>query len=386
MKLFIVLGTRPEAIKLAPLILEANQQRGVQVVVCNTGQHRDLVPTMLDLFGLREDIDLDIMTENQSLADIAGGVLARLPRHLRGTKLDWLVVQGDTLTAFAAALAAFYERIPVVHVEAGLRTWNFEAPWPEEMNRHLISKLASVHFAPTPTARENLLRENITAESVHVTGNTGIDALKYLQAKLESSADFRERALAELRAVGVQRALLDGKRQLVLVTGHRRENIGEGFENICEAIRQIARQFPDAQIVYPVHPNPNVRKTVRDQLGAGSISNVLLIDPLNYLPFVYLMSRATLILTDSGGVQEEAPSLAKRVIVLRETTERTEGLDSPYIRLAGSNVEKIVHAAADALSGRWKQPEKPSDLYGDGHASGRIMEVLSRAPKKQSGK
>jgi len=384
-KLFIVLGTRPEAIKLAPLILEARQSTAVQVVVCNTGQHRDLVPAMLDLFGLREDVDLDIMTENQSLADITGGVLARLPGHLRGTKPDWLVVQGDTSTAFAAALAAFYERIPVVHVEAGLRTWNFQAPWPEEMNRHLISKLASVHFAPTPAARENLLRENIAAESVHVTGNTGIDALKYLLARLESSADFRERALAELGAAGVQRALLDGKRPLVLVTGHRRENIGEGFENICEAIRQIAHQFPGAQIVYPVHPNPNVRKTVRDQLGAGSISNVLLTDPLNYLPFVYLMSRAALILTDSGGVQEEAPSLAKRVIVLREATERTEGLDSPYIRLAGSCVEKIVHAAADALTGRWKQPEKPSDLYGDGHASRRIMDLLSRTPKQRSG-
>jgi len=377
MKIFIVFGTRPEVIKLAPLILEAKRRTDVQVVVCNTGQHRDLVPTMLDLFGLREDIDLDVMTENQSLADIAGGVLARLPEHLCDTKPDWLVVQGDTSTAFAAALAAFYERIPVAHVEAGLRTWNFEAPWPEEMNRHLISKLASIHFAPTPAARDNLLCENIASGSVHVTGNTGIDALKYLLAKLESSTDFRERALTELSAAGVQAALLHKNRQLVLVTGHRRENIGEGFENICGAIRKIAEKFSDAQIIYPVHPNPNVRKTVQNQLGAAGNPNILLTDPLNYLPFVYLMSRATLILTDSGGVQEEAPSLAKRVIVLRETTERTEGLDSPYIRLAGSNVEKIVCASVDALSGQWEQPEKPSDLYGDGQASRRIMDALT---------
>ncbi len=376
MKLVIVLGTRPEAIKLAPLVMEARRCLGAEVVVCNTGQHRDLVPTMLNLFGLMADIDLGVMKENQSLADIAGGVLASLPGHLRGVKPDWLVVQGDTSTAFAAALAAFYERVPVAHVEAGLRTWNFHAPWPEEMNRHLISKLAAVHFAPTLAARENLLRENIAAESIHVTGNTGIDALKYLWGKLESSADFRERALTELGAAGVPADLLEKNRQLVLVTGHRRENIGEGFENICEAIRRIAQQFPDALVIYPVHPNPNVRKTVQSRLGEVGAGNVLLIDPLNYLSFVYLMSQAALILTDSGGVQEEAPSLAKRVIVLRETTERTEGLNSPYIRLAGSSIEKIVSAATDALSGKWKQPEKPSDLYGDGQASRRIMDAL----------
>ena len=377
MKLLFVLGTRPEAIKMAPLILEARQRPGVEVVVCATGQHREMVPEILALFGLTPDFDLDIMTANQSLSDITRGVLEKLPPQLQALRPDWLLVQGDTSTAFAAALAAFYEKVQVAHVEAGLRTGNFFAPWPEEMNRHLVSKIAALHFAPTLTAESNLLLENIAPGAVFVTGNTGIDALKLLVGRLTSSAGLQNKSRIELSASGLPERLVSGPSRLILITGHRRENIGSGFEQICRAILALAETFPDADLVYPIHPNPRVRETVRAILGGASRPNIHLIEPLNYLPFVDIMSRATLILTDSGGVQEEAPSLGKRVIVLRETTERTEGLGSPFIRLTGCDSAKIVGAGTAALTNDWAEPGTACDLYGDGFASRRILDVLA---------
>jgi len=377
MRILFILGTRPEAIKMAPLILEARQRSGVEVVVCATGQHREMVPEILSLFGLKPDFDLGIMTANQSLSDITRGVLEKLSPQLQARRPDWLLVQGDTSTAFAAALAAFYEKIPVAHVEAGLRTGNFLAPWPEEMNRHLVSKIAAIHFAPTSTAESNLLRENIARNAIFVTGNTGIDALKLLVDWIPSSAELQNKSRIELSASGLPERLVSGPSRLVLITGHRRENIGSGFEQICHAILSLAEAFPDADLVYPIHPNPNVRETVRAILGGASRPNIHLIEPLNYLPFVDVMSRATLILTDSGGVQEEAPSLGKRVIVLRETTERTEGLGSPFIRLTGCDSNKIVSAATAALTNDWAEPGTACDLYGDGLASRRILDVLA---------
>ena len=376
--LCIVLGTRPEAIKLAPLILAARQRSEFEVLVCNTGQHREMTSQVLELFDIRPDVDLDSMREGQTLEEVTVAVISRMHRVFQPRRPDWLVVQGDTTTAFAAALAAFYRGIPVAHVEAGLRSGDVYAPWPEEMNRRLLSKIASLHFPPTEVGAANLLREGITADSIEVTGNTGIDALKYLIRRLREDAELRERAAMELAQAG---APAEG-RPLVLLTGHRRERFGAGLEAICLAIATLAERYPNHDFVYPLHPNPCVRETVLARLGSQSYPNVYLLPPLAYLPFIVLMDRACLILTDSGGIQEEAPSLGKRVVVLREVTEREEGLATGMIRLAGTVPERIVAAADAALSGVWEEPAGARDVYGDGQAAARILARLAHLDPK----
>jgi UDP-N-acetylglucosamine 2-epimerase (non-hydrolysing) len=373
---FVVLGTRPEAIKLLPLVHAATRRDDVEVVLCNTGQHREMSAKVLAVFGLKPDIDLDVMQAGQSLTDVTVRILAGLQPHLERLKPDWLVVQGDTTTTMTAALAAFYQKVPVAHVEAGLRTGDIYAPWPEEMNRRLVSEIAALHFPPTEAAAANLVREGISPERILVTGNTGIDALKWLTGRLTADDSLRTQARAELLRAGVPVAAADNARPYVLITGHRRESFGAGFEAICAAIGELADRYPGHDFIYPVHPNPRVRETVYARLGSALRSNVHLIDPLDYLPFVALMSNASLILTDSGGVQEEAPSLGRRVVVLRDVTERMEGLETGLIRLAGTDRQKIVSDVGDALDGVWAQPERGCDVYGDGHASDRVLDAM----------
>lgn len=380
-----VFGTRPEAIKLAPVVMAARHREGVDVILCNTGQHREMSAQVLELFGLKSDVDLDVMRQQQTLTDVTVNILIGLQPHLERLRPDWLVVQGDTSTTLAAALAAFYQKIAVAHVEAGLRTRDIYAPWPEEMNRRLVSEIASLHFPPTLAAAENLHREGLDDKSVLVTGNTGIDALKWLVARLADDASLRDLARAAQMALGVPTSAASYVRPYVLITGHRRESFGLGFESICEAIGELSGSFGDHDFIYPVHPNPRVRETVFAKLGAGRYSNVYLVQPLDYLPFVDLMSRAALILTDSGGVQEEAPSLGKRVVVLRDVTERTEGLETGLIRLAGTDRQKIVAFVTEALSGRWQVPTEGCDVYGDGGASDRILDRIIANATKNSG-
>lgn len=372
MRMMVVLGTRPEAIKLAPLVLAARRSPDIDVSVVNSGQHRQMTAQVLKLFGLEPDVDLDLMRDQQTLTDVTMGVLERLRDVFDANKPDWVVVQGDTTTTFAAALAAFYQKIPVAHVEAGLRTGNMYSPWPEEMNRKLVSSLASLHFPPTEAAAANLRSEAVDASRILVTGNTGIDALKSIASRLVSEPRLREQAMQESVRAGVPSSV-EGARPFVLITGHRRESFGPGLESICRAILTLAARFKTHDFVYAVHPNPNVRDTVYARLSAGHDSNIHLVPPLDYLPFVHLIARADLILTDSGGVQEEAPSLGTRVVVLREVTERGEGLKTGIVRLAGTEAERIVACADDALSGRWERPRTSCDVYGDGLASERIL-------------
>lgn len=370
MRLLVVLGTRPEAIKLAPVVLAARATAGIEVAVCNTGQHADLCHAALALFDIVPDRNFAIMRPRQSLGDTTNAVLGAMAAVLEEMRPDWLVVQGDTTTAFAAALAGFYARIAVAHVEAGLRTGDIDAPWPEEMNRRLITTIARLHFAPLAANAANLRREGIDERRIHITGNTGIDAVKRVLARLAQDTAFAARAARELDAV----LRVDGP--VVLITGHRRESFGAGFRAICAAIAALARRFPDRQFVYPVHPNPAVRDTVRQELAAASLTNLHLIEPLDYLPFVLLMSRAELILTDSGGIQEEAPSIGRRVIVMRRVTERPEGLASGLVRLAGTDTARIIAEASAALEGTWPQPAQGTDVYGDGSAAERIVAAL----------
>ncbi len=372
----IVLGTRPEAIKLAPVVLAARARPELAVRVYNTGQHGDLCRDILALFGIAADAELAVMTERQTLTDLTVSVLQAMQRELDVHRPDWLLVQGDTTTAFASTLAAFYQKIPVAHVEAGLRTGDIYSPWPEEVNRSLITRIARLHFAPVGSNADNLRRENVDPADIVVSGNTGIDALKWLVRRLGEDAGLRARAEAMLAATGVPCLRdADGAR-IVLITAHRRESFGAGMLAICEAIATLAQRFPDRQFVYPVHPNPAVRDTVFGELGPGRHPNVHLIEPLEYLPFVLLMSRAELILSDSGGVQEEAPSLGIRVIVMREVTERAEGIETGLVRLAGANRERIQGFAGEALTGAWPAQRKGHDVYGDGRASERVIEAI----------
>lgn len=370
-KICVVFGTRPEAIKLAPLILAMRDSHWAEPVVCNTGQHREMTAQVLDIFGITSDIDLNIMRPSQTLSEVTAEVLTRIGPVLEKCRPDWVVVQGDTTTTFAGALAAYYQRIPVAHVEAGLRSHDIYSPWPEEMNRRLVSEIACLHFPPTEGACNHLLSEGVASEAITVTGNTGIDALKILVRRLARDSGMQSRARAGLAAAGVPMKA----RPMVLITGHRRESFGEGFESICAAIRILARRYPEYDFIYPVHPNPNVRETVYGRLGADALDNMYLIEPLGYLSFVLLMAESRLILTDSGGVQEEAPSLGKRVIVLRDLTERSEGLSSGLVRLAGTRTDTIVKFATDALDGRWSET-LGLDIYGDGQASARILEKI----------
>ncbi|MDN3554962.1 non-hydrolyzing UDP-N-acetylglucosamine 2-epimerase [Halomonas maura] len=370
MKTLCVFGTRPEAIKMAPLALSLAADDRFDAQVCVTGQHREMLDQVLDLFDLVPDHDLDIMTPGQDLTDVTTAILQGMKGVLGEVKPDIVLVHGDTATTFATTLAAYYQQIPVGHVEAGLRTGNIYSPWPEEANRKLTGALAELHFAPTERSRQNLLEEGVAAAKVHVTGNTVIDALLDVVRKLETSSTFQQQ-------FSEQFDFLDASRKLILVTGHRRESFGGGFERICQALHDTAAAHPDSQIVYPVHLNPNVLGPVKRLLS--DIDNVHLIEPLDYLPFVYLMNRAHLILTDSGGIQEEAPSLGKPVLVMRDTTERPEAVDAGTVKLVGTDVERIVGELHSLLtdSGAYEAMSYAHNPYGDGKACQRILETLA---------
>jgi len=365
-KVMLVCGTRPEAIKMAPVVLRMRATPGIDARLCSTGQHREMLDQVLALFGLVPDMDLAIMQAGQDLVDVSVAVTAGLRDVFADWMPDHVLVHGDTNTAFAAALAAYYHRIPVAHVEAGLRTGNLLSPWPEEGNRRLVGAIAARHYAPTAESRDNLLAENIDPARIRVTGNTVIDALLSITARLEADETLRAEAARGLE-------FLDPRKRLVLVTGHRRENFGEGFERICRAMVRIADR-PDVQLVYPVHLNPAVRDTVARELG--DIDNVHLTEPLAYLPFVHAMSRSHFIITDSGGIQEEAPALGKPVLVMRETTERPEAVAAGTVRLVGTDVERIVAESCRLLDDdeHHRTMSRALNPYGTGDACRQIVE------------
>lgn len=372
MKILVVFGTRPEAIKMAPVVHRLSDTPGLDVHVCVTAQHREMLDQVLSLFDIVPDIDLDIMKPGQDLTDITANIILALRDVLKDGAYDRLLVHGDTTTTMAGALAAFYAQVPVGHVEAGLRTGNLYAPWPEEANRMIVGRLADMHFAPTQTSQQSLLSENVAKENIFVTGNTVIDALQDVVARLDADREFDGQIQERF-------SFLDGGKRMILVTGHRRENFGEGFENICRALRNISEQG-DAQIVYPVHLNPNVRAPVNRILG--DTDGVHLIEPQEYLPFVWLMRRSHFIITDSGGVQEEAPSLGKPVLVMRNTTERPEAVDAGTVRLVGTDAERIRESALALLNDQdaYDAMAQAINPYGDGKASQRIADALvSRA-------
>ena len=360
MKILIIFGTRPEAIKMAPLVLKLRQE--LDIKVCVTGQHREMLDQVLKLFKIIPDYDLNLMKPNQNLANLTGEVLNGVTHVLKQEEFDWVLVQGDTTSTMAGAMAAFFQKVPVGHVEAGLRTYDLESPFPEELNRQVTSKMARLHFAPTVESKRNLLNEGFSENNISITGNTVIDALHWV---LEHSSPMDVVLPFELQ-----------QSRMILVTGHRRENFGSGFQQICEALRIIALKQPDIQIVYPVHLNPNVREPVNRLLS--NIPNLYLIEPLEYQQFVYLMNHSTLILTDSGGVQEEAPSLGKPVLVMRDTTERPEAVEAGTVKLVGVNQQTIVDETMRLLnnSDAYQNMAYAHNPYGDGTACEKIMEAL----------
>ena len=368
MKILSVFGTRPEAIKMAPVVKALAEDPSFDAKVCVTAQNRQMLDQVLELFAIQPDFDLDLMKADQTLGDITGNVLHGMEGIFAQWQPDMVLVHGDTTTTLAAALSSYYAKVPVGHVEAGLRTGDKYSPWPEEMNRHLAGALADVHFSPTEKARENLLHEGIAPESIHVTGNTVIDALLTVEERIRSDADLRGRLERHF-------PFLDPQKYLVLVTGHRRENFGSGFENICQAIATLARR-DDVQVVYPVHLNPHVQEPVRRILS--DLSNVFLLKPQDYLSFVYLMHRCTLVLTDSGGIQEEAPSLGKPVLVMRDTTERPEALEAGTALLVGTDRARIVREVSRLLDApeAYRTMAEAHNPYGDGTAARRIATFL----------
>lgn len=370
-KTLCVFGTRPEAIKMAPLALKLHSESRFDAKVCVTGQHREMLDQVLSLFNLEPDYDLDIMKSGQDLTDVTSSILKGMRNVLVDFRPDVVLVHGDTATTLAASLAAYYQQIPVAHVEAGLRTGNLYSPWPEEANRKLTAALATVHFAPTQTSADNLKREGIAEETIHITGNTVIDALFEIVSKLDTDEQL-------YKSLALKFPFLEEGKKLILVTGHRRESFGGGFERICEALARTARQHPDIQIVYPVHLNPNVQQPVNQLLK--DITNIHLISPLDYLPFVYLMNRAEIILTDSGGIQEEAPSLGKPVLVMRDTTERPEAVEAGTVKLVGTNTATITNELNELLTNpeAYEAMSRAHNPYGDGKASDRIIELLVR--------
>ncbi|MCW3150384.1 UDP-N-acetylglucosamine 2-epimerase (non-hydrolyzing) [Stutzerimonas stutzeri] len=369
-KTLCVFGTRPEAIKMAPLALSLSGDERFDSKVCVTGQHRQMLDQVLELFELKPDFDLRVMKPGQDLTGVTTAILMGMRDVLASCKPDIVLVHGDTATTFAASLAAFYQQIPVAHVEAGLRTGNLYSPWPEEANRKLTGALATLHFAPTENSKANLLREGVDPASIHVTGNTVIDALLEVIERLDKDVELSQQAAAPT-------AFLNRDRKLILVTGHRRESFGGGFERICQALLETAKQHPDVDIVYPVHLNPQVQEPV-NRLLAG-VDNIHLIEPLDYLPFVYLMSRAHIILTDSGGIQEEAPSLGKPVLVMRDTTERPEAVSAGTVKLVGTDVAQIVEELDILLTDKiaYQSMSFAHNPYGDGKACLRICSTLS---------
>ena len=379
--ILLVFGTRPEAIKMAPLVKELQSEPDkFKTVVCVTAQHRQMLDQVLHIFDIKPDYDLDIMKPNQDLYDITARVLVGMRDVLKEVQPDVVLVHGDTTTSTAAALAAFYQQIPVGHVEAGLRTHNIYSPWPEEMNRQVTGRITTHHFAPTPLAKQNLLRENVAENQIIVTGNTVIDALHIVTKRLAEDAELQQSVRGELAEFGYDVNRLDKGRKLLLITGHRRENFGEGFLNICHAIKNLAERYPDTDFVYPVHLNPNVRKPVFEILGDGAGKNIFLIEPLQYLPFVYMMERSYLILTDSGGVQEEAPGLGKPVLVMRNTTERPEAVEAGTVLLVGTDRAKIEQGVIDLMEKPevYRKMSEAVNPYGDGLACSRISDYLDK--------
>lgn len=379
-KILLVFGTRPEAIKMAPLVKKLQKYpEQFQTIVCVTGQHREMLDQVLRLFDIVPDYDLNIMKPNQDLYDITSRILHGMRDVLREVQPDIVLVHGDTTTSMAAALATFYQHIPVGHVEAGLRTGNIYSPWPEEMNRLITGRITTYHFSPTSLAKENLLREYVDEKQIVVTGNTVIDALQMVVGKLSENAELALEVGNHISQMGYDTKRLNGDKRMVLITGHRRENFGEGFFNICHAIKNLATLYPDVDFVYPMHLNPNVRKPVSEILGKGA-DNVFLIEPLDYLPFVYMMQHSTLILTDSGGVQEEAPGLGKPVLVMRDTTERPEAVEAGTVLLVGTNREKIEQGVSMLLddADTYRRMSEAVNPYGDGKACKRIVQYLNK--------
>jgi UDP-N-acetylglucosamine 2-epimerase (non-hydrolysing) len=385
-KILIVFGTRPEAIKMAPLVKKMQEQSGIfQTIICVTGQHREMLDQVLNIFEIIPDYDLNIMKPGQDLYDVTARVLTGMRDVLKKVQPDMVIVHGDTTTSTATALAAFYLQIPVGHVEAGLRTFNIYSPWPEEMNRQITGRIATFHFAPTSLSRENLIREGIEKSKIKVTGNTVIDALQLVIDKIQHTSGIELEIHNQLIQAGLGKEVFQKwnlNRRLVLITGHRRENFGDGFLSICHAIKELALNYPDTDFVYPVHLNPNVKKPVYEILGNSmnkTSNNVHLIPPLDYLPFVYLMSKSYLVLTDSGGIQEEAPGLGKPVLVMRNTTERPEAVEAGTVLLVGTDKTKIITEVARLLDNQvhYKKMSQAANPYGDGKASERIIKFIN---------
>lgn len=382
-KVMLVFGTRPEAIKMAPLVKEFQARASeFDTIVCVTGQHREMLKQVLELFDIKPDYDLEIMKEGQDLYDVTTRVLLGMREVLKKTKPDVVLVHGDTTTSTAAALAAFYQQIPVGHVEAGLRTHNIYSPWPEEMNRQLTGRMASYHFAPTELSRDNLLAEGIATDRIFITGNTVIDALQQVVTRVKGNADLRNEVSRKLLQFGYDVNRLEAGRRLVLITGHRRENFGEGFLNICRAIQTLSKRFPEVDFVYPMHLNPNVRKPIREIFGdnLGGLDNLFFIEPLEYLQFVTLMDRSSIVLTDSGGIQEEAPGLGKPVLVMRDTTERPEAVKAGTVKLVGTDYNQIVDNVEKLLTDNaaYAEMSRANNPYGDGKACSYIADALTR--------
>ena len=380
-KVLLVFGTRPEAIKMAPLVKEFQKQKErIETVVCVTGQHREMLDQVLEIFDIKPDYDLNIMKRGQDLYDVTARVLTGMREVLKEIKPDIVLVHGDTTTSTAAALAAFYQQIPVGHVEAGLRTHNIYSPWPEEMNRLLTGRLATYHFSPTPLSRNNLIKESINDRNIIVTGNTVIDALYWVVDKIKNNKELDNELESVLSKAGYDVNRLDNGKKLVLITGHRRENFGDGFINMCTAIKDLTIKHPNVDFVYPMHLNPNVRKPIHEVFGEdlSGLKNMFFIEPLEYLSFVYLMEKSSIVLTDSGGIQEEAPGLGKPVLVMRDTTERPEALNAGTVKLVGTDYNKIVNEVSSLIDDKaaYEKMSKAVNPYGDGLACGRIVNAL----------
>ena len=385
-KVMLVFGTRPEAIKMAPLVKEFQKYPDkFKTIVCVTGQHREMLDQVLHIFEIVPDYDLNIMKQGQDLYDVTSRVLLGMRDVLKEVRPDIVLVHGDTTTSTAAALAAFYQQIPVGHVEAGLRTHNIYSPWPEEMNRQITGRIATYHFAPTPLSKQNLLAENVNSEQIVVTGNTVIDALYMVVDKIKSDKALDAGLEKVLLNSGYDVNRLSGGKKMVLITGHRRENFGDGFISMCKAIQALTQKYPNVDFVYPMHLNPNVRKPIHEVFGEdlSNLGNMFFIEPLEYLSFVYLMEKSTIVLTDSGGIQEEAPGLGKPVLVMRDTTERPEALEAGTVKLVGTDFDEIVGEVSALLENEayYERMSKAVNPYGDGKACGRIVSYLESNEK-----
>ncbi|PKV50979.1 UDP-N-acetylglucosamine 2-epimerase (non-hydrolysing) [Aquimarina sp. MAR_2010_214] len=382
-KVLLIFGTRPEAIKMAPLVKEFKKYpKKFETKICVTAQHREMLDQVLSLFDIKPDFDLDLMKKGQDLYDITSRVLLGLRGVLEAENPDVILVHGDTTTSTAASMAAFYQKIKVGHIEAGLRTRNIYSPWPEEMNRQITGRIATYHFSPTKLSKKNLLDESINEDQIIVTGNTVIDALHLVLDQIRKNTNIQNDVFSSLVNVGISESKLESwissERKLVLITGHRRENFGQGFENICLGIKKLAEKYPEVDFLYPMHLNPNVRKPISEVFLENELNNVVFVEPLEYLPFVYLMSKSYLVLTDSGGIQEEAPGIGKPVLVMRNTTERPEGLEAGTVKLVGTDKDLIINEVSSLIDSKelYLKMSEASNPYGDGFASKRIVEYF----------